>query len=398
MQYVKLKKRKMYATAIDASKAFDKVNRYLLWRILIKKIGIKLTMILMAYYDVSKAYVTNKNESSKIFRTTIGVKQGGPLSPRLFAIYIQDLEVIIEASGIGVKIGDMPINLLLYADDIVLISNTKREMQHLLDIVEEFGRAREIKFNPNKTNYIRINEYTNIRSKTHMNDIKFIRMGGEIIDDVQSMKYLGSYLSNNLLNNKHLEERYRLTSVAVKKLVDFSGFHNTDVSVEVKVQLYKSYVRPVLTYGLESLLLGSNEADKLQRKEENIIKTALSLSTRLRSTELMLALKLNRIDVKLDSMIPSYFGRLMMNQYTKDFIEQLKQLELPDRSIAKFIFNKFKTKDNVALLKMCENYRNVIDKNFEYELNEFESTSKLPALIKYLKNNLGKIIYDLSAF
>ncbi len=180
--------------------------------------------------------------------------------------------------------------------------------------------------------------------------------------------------------------------------MDFSGFHNTDVSVEVKLQLYKSYVRPVLTYGLESLLLGSNEADKLQRKEENIIKTALGLSTRLRSSELMLALKLNRIDVRLDSMIPSYFGRLMLNRYTNDFIEQLKQLELPDRSIAKFIFNKFKTKDNVVILKTCENYRNVIDKNFEYEINEFESTSELPALIKDFKNNLGQIIYDLRAF
>ncbi len=99
-----------------------------------------------------------------------------------------------------------------------------------------------------------INEHTNIRIKIYMNDIKFVRMDGEIIDDVQSIKYLESYLSNNLLNNKNLEEKYRLTSV--KKLVDFSGFY-TDVSVEVKqLQLYKSYVRPVLAYGLDSLLFG----------------------------------------------------------------------------------------------------------------------------------------------
>ncbi len=44
----------------------------------------------------------------------------------------------------------MLINLLLYADEIVLISNTKHEMQHLLDLVEEFGKSRENKFNPNK--------------------------------------------------------------------------------------------------------------------------------------------------------------------------------------------------------------------------------------------------------
>ena len=44
----------------------------------------------------------------------------------------------------------MLINLLLYADEIVLISITKHEMQHWLDLVEEFVRSRENKFNPNK--------------------------------------------------------------------------------------------------------------------------------------------------------------------------------------------------------------------------------------------------------
>jgi hypothetical protein len=398
MQIVKLRKKKMYATAIDASKAFDKVNRQLLWQILIKKIGVKLTWLLMKYYDISRAYVTNKNESSVTFKTTIGVKQGGPLSPRLFAIYIQDLEPILDSTGIGVVIGDMKINLLLYADDIVLVSQTKREMQHLIDTVEEFGALREIKFNPNKTNYIGVNEYSNIKSKQYLSDIKFMRMGGEIIDGVQSLKYLGSYLSNNLLNKVHLEERYRLTSAAVKKLVDFSGFHNRDVSIEVKLQLYKAYVRPVLTYGLESLLLGSGEADKLQTKEENIIKTALGLSTRLRSSELMLALKLNRIDSRLDSMLPGYFLRLLNNEYTNDYIEQLRKLDLPNKSVAKHMFVKFKTTNRQELIKQCESYKNVIDKNFEYELNEFEMNSDLPNLIKDFKNNLGQIIYDLRAF
>ena len=75
----------------DFSKAFDKVNRVLLWLTLYNKIGHTLTTSLLKYYSISKAYVLLDGEMSSIFNTTIGVKQGGPLSPRLFAIYIENV-------------------------------------------------------------------------------------------------------------------------------------------------------------------------------------------------------------------------------------------------------------------------------------------------------------------
>ncbi len=45
---------------------------------------------LISYYEKSMVIVQNDGEYSKLFDTTIGVKQGGPLSPRLFAIHIED--------------------------------------------------------------------------------------------------------------------------------------------------------------------------------------------------------------------------------------------------------------------------------------------------------------------
>jgi len=281
MQIVKMRRSKMYATAIDASKAFDKVNRLILWLLLFDKIGFRLTFILIRYYAISCAYVSHKGEQSEIFKTTIGVKQGGPLSPRLFCIYIESLEKLIDDTNIGVRVGSMKINLLLYADDIVLISNSKSEMQTLINVVEKFGKELEIKFNPEKTNYIGVNEHLQVKGSIHKRDIKFIRMYGVIVDSVSSLKYLGTYINESVLNKDHLEDRYKMVAMAVKELVDKSGFHSPNVSVEVKIQLYKSYVRPVLLYGMENLILGNGELDKLQTKEENIIKCALGLSTRL---------------------------------------------------------------------------------------------------------------------
>lgn len=400
MNITKIRKKKLYATAIDASKAFDKVNRLLLWLILFKKVGFLITYILMKYYDTSQAYVINKKEKSETFRTTIGVKQGGPLSPRLFSLYLEDLEDLVDKTKIGVVIGKILINLLLYADDIILISNTKKEMQILLNLVEKFGKDREIKFNPDKTNFISVNDNLNLKTAKYINDTTAIRMNGEIIEEVYHMKYLGSYISNNLLNKVHLDERIKLTSAAVNKLNTECGFNSKVTSVKMKAQLYKSYIRPVLTYGLETMILGTNQLERIQKKEENVIKKALGLSTRLHSSELMISLGINRMDIRLDSILPSFFYRLLENHYTKEFVESIisNKIKLNNKSIIQAIIHKFKTRNITEIKSYCKNYKSIIDKNFEYEKNELREYSKLPTLLDDIRGNLAEIIQNMRAF
>jgi len=224
-------------------------------------------------------------------------------------------------------------------------------------------------------------------------------MDGKIIDSVSSLKYLGSYLSDNLLNKEHLNERYRMTSAAVDKLVKSSGFHSEHVSVAIKIQLYKSFIRPVLTYGLETMILGTKEMSDLQKKEEKIIKVALGLSTRLSSTELMLSLGLNRLELRLDSLIPSFFGRLLENEYTRGFIENLKrERQLHRKSITNHVINKFKTNNLAKLQKICGQYKNIVDKNFEYEIIETKEHSEIPKLLVNLRENLSKLIHIMRVF
>jgi hypothetical protein len=44
------------------------------------------------------------------------------------------------------------IDIIVYADNILLISTTKRGLQTQLEAVEEYGNQYEIKYNPKKTN------------------------------------------------------------------------------------------------------------------------------------------------------------------------------------------------------------------------------------------------------
>jgi hypothetical protein len=58
---------------------------------------------------------------------------------------------------LGVKIGKMCIDVLAYADDILIITHTKINMQLMLNRLSELGEELEIKFNPNKSVYMVFN-------------------------------------------------------------------------------------------------------------------------------------------------------------------------------------------------------------------------------------------------
>ena len=76
--------------------------------------------------------------------------------------------------------------------------------------------------------------------------------------------------------------------------------------------------------------------EKLQTKEENIVKCSLGLSTRLSSTDLMISKGINRLEFKIDTVIPSFFGRLMENNYTDSVMNELKQMKLSNGSLVKY--------------------------------------------------------------
>ena len=67
---------------------------------------------------------------SKVVASTIGVKQGCPLSPTLFDLYTDDVSHYIERfRGSGAGLASIAIQILLYVDDIVLISDSAEGLQ-----------------------------------------------------------------------------------------------------------------------------------------------------------------------------------------------------------------------------------------------------------------------------
>lgn len=132
---------RLWACFVDFTKAYDLVRRDLLLRCLADMgvHGNMLSAIASMYWEAPVA-VKSGLQFGDFFGTTQGVKQGDPLSPLLFGLFIDRVEEWLHerASECGVQLGERLVRVLLYADDLVLLANSPRQLQQLLDALHAF--------------------------------------------------------------------------------------------------------------------------------------------------------------------------------------------------------------------------------------------------------------------
>jgi len=113
----------VFACFLDLSKAFDSVNHKTMFKQLIDlKFPANLVKLLAFWYVSQQMNVRWKNIITDCFRVKNGPRQGSVLSPYLFCVYMRYLTNSIIKSGIGCHITGRPVNILLYADDVVLLA------------------------------------------------------------------------------------------------------------------------------------------------------------------------------------------------------------------------------------------------------------------------------------
>jgi hypothetical protein len=323
-------KQRLYVCAIDASKAFDKVNRLNLWNKLIdRKINPVIIIALINYYNQSQSIIENNNEISKLFKTTLGVRQGGTISPKLFSIYIDELIKQVESSDAGVKINKRKLDIVVYADDILLMSTTKKGLQEQINITQQFGETNEISYNPSKTILMVFNKKTTRTAQEMRSDSwqENVKLNGTNIEQVSQMKYLGVQISEDDKNVEHINKRKRAAFTALMKLKTL-GIIDRNLHPTMKGQLYKTYIRPVLFYGLENFFLTKRDRLRIKRIEGNIVKTILNIPNRCRTSNLFYALKIEPTSQRIDILKTEFYKNLLKNQYTRKVIDSCKRLEL----------------------------------------------------------------------
>ena len=89
---------KLYCVFLDYEKAFDRINRSLLWHKLnFEHVSSKLVRAIKSMYNVVKSCIRFKSSHSSFFTSHMGLTQGDPSSPLLFMLFLNDIIENINA-------------------------------------------------------------------------------------------------------------------------------------------------------------------------------------------------------------------------------------------------------------------------------------------------------------
>ncbi|KAK3536657.1 hypothetical protein QTP86_015466, partial [Hemibagrus guttatus] len=117
---------------VDLEKAFNRVPCGILWEVL-WEYGVRgpLLRAVRSLYNWSRSLVRIASCKSDLFPVHVGLRQGCPLSPVLFIVFMD--RISRHSQGLeGVRFGDHRISSLIFADDVVLLAPSSLDLQHAL--------------------------------------------------------------------------------------------------------------------------------------------------------------------------------------------------------------------------------------------------------------------------
>ena len=274
----RFKSKPLYKCFVDFTKAFDFVNRSALY-LKLKKRGIhgKLLSVIRDMYDKAVCRVKWKGALGEVIDSEYGVLQGGMLSPKLFTEFLTDLKDFLETKS-GLVIDDTIMTYILYADDLVLCSDSPSGLQTLIDGLFEFCSKWHLIVSLAKTNVLIFG-----KNKHHE---KFI-FNDEEIKITDCYKYLGTVISSSShdiykKNYPHLAEKARNAIFALQTYTE------NNVGYLYPRQAFKMFdvqISPILEYASE-VWFCNKENSELEKIHLGYLKSVL----KIKSTSSTLAL------------------------------------------------------------------------------------------------------------
>jgi hypothetical protein len=253
----------LYST--DVFKAYDTCWRdglfYTLWQAGIKG---KMFRVLQDMYQGTRSVATYDGKQSKegSFDVKMGLAQGDPLSPTLFALFINPLLVNIEERCVGVPLGESGTNIhsLLFADDQIGLSASKEHTDTLVSVVDDHCAQWKIKLNKKKG-------WVMVLGPEHEKFAEVPTWGTTQTPIVNKAVYLGGTLDYKLQTDTHPQAQLKKAEAKVGMLSKF--FNNRRVHAGLRQLVLDSLVKPTLEMGTAVFAPTKATAVKMQAVYSN---------------------------------------------------------------------------------------------------------------------------------
>ena len=249
---------------VDYKQAYDSVHRPSLWKIL-KSFDVpeKIIRLIKMTYDGSRGRVRIGGELTDEFDVRTGLRQGCPLSCMLFNMALEWVirntppqpDPVTFTNGTSV-------DRLAYADDCDLMGEEFVERDHQLEDFNGAGVRVGLEVKESKTKAMKMSRSPRTED--------FIDLGGFMLEEVDSFRYLGSIISTT--SNIQAEIEMRIASAAKCSWGVNDILKSKFISRTTKLHVYVSIIRPVATYACETWALTKELERRLTVFENSILR------------------------------------------------------------------------------------------------------------------------------
>ena len=238
---------------MDFTAAYDRINRVKLWEHL-QSIGMPAWMLgaVKGMYAHDSYIMADGERRSRSLRPALGVKQGCPLSPLLFSLYVNDFgpSILVDPSH-GVPLFGSPgrrVTFMFYADDLVLLAESQRALQSMLDTLHAYSTRKGLTVNAAKSQVVVFNSRQGGPPPAPASVFKY---NGERLAVEPHFKYLGLVFHRRLCMSSMQEPWARAllgSCMRARRIAREFGVHR---DARAGLRLFQSFAFPSGMYGCQ---------------------------------------------------------------------------------------------------------------------------------------------------
>ncbi|XP_021974852.1 uncharacterized protein LOC110869960 [Helianthus annuus] len=251
------KKRDLHMVFIDLEKAYDSVPRGLIWDSLESR-GLpgKYIDIIKDMYDGTETSVRAPVGDTSFFPVEIGLHQGSALSPFLFAVVLDELSKSIQE----------PIPwCMLFADDIVLVAETKQRLNERLEEWRVALEGKGLRISRSKTDYL----HCDFSGTVDREDTQ-ITIDSQAVPQVTKFKYLGSFVQKD--GEIDSDVSHRIQAGWCRWRAAAGVLCDRRFPTKLKGKFYKVAVRPAMLYGTDCWAIKKTQTRKMEVAEMRMLR------------------------------------------------------------------------------------------------------------------------------
>ena len=304
----KLSRTPMSVAFVDIRKAYDSVDRTLLWQRLERMgVGHNFLTILKSLYRNTRRHILLPHGKTDWFECYRGLRQGCPLSPLLFALYIAHIPAELDSHCEGVAVGDISITNMMYADDIVLIQRNKSGLLQAIHVLYHELAKLGLHLNFGKSNTMCFGPHPDMSHDCPITTGDGTVLG--IIKESNTYKYLGVNISRSQGFRFHMQDKLQSLPSRVG-FIQAQGYASQDRYLTLSALWRLSALKGVL-YGAEVMQYTKKWRKKVQGAQSKVLKSILG-ATRSASYSAILGLaRWPSVEAEIDVKQIAYWLKLL---------------------------------------------------------------------------------------